>query len=167
MKLGDIANVGRGISTGNRALFIMTRRQARDHELENFVRPVLNSVRDFPKSGRAVVHDHPDRQVVLIVSARDCEQYTAVRTYLRDVVPRVSIVRTSPIAASYTGIPRFVENPDGLVITNSLYRVTPRHSMSTEQIRDLVARLNAAMGRRSPAQRAERWTPRQMESLEI
>lgn len=167
MKLGEIAHVDRGISTGNSALFIMTRARAHEYGLENFVRPVLNSVRDFPKSKPAVVHDHPDREVVLIASARDCAQHAALRAYLRGAVPRVAIVRTSPIAASYTGVPRFVENPDGLVITNSLYRVTPRPPMNKDEIHALVERLNTAMERRERARYAERWTPRQMESLEI
>lgn len=167
MKLGEIAHVDRGISTGNRKLFVMTRSEAEARGLEQFVRPVLNSAREFPKSGRAVVHDGPGREVVLLASTRDVGQHPALKTYLGDVVPRVAIARSAPIAATYTGVPRFVENPDDLVITNSLYRVTPRQPMSKEDIQKLVERLNAAMSKRPAARFAERWTPRQMESLEI
>lgn len=167
MKLGDIAHVDRGISTGNRKLFIMTRADAKARGFEQFVRPVLNSARDFPKTGPAVVHDSPGREVVLLASARDVEQHPALRKYLGAVLPRVAIARPAPIAATYTGVPRFVANPDGLVITNSLYRLTPRQSMSGEEIQNLVDRLNAAMAKRPASRFAERWTPRQMEALDI
>lgn len=167
MKLGELAHVDRGISTGNRKLFVMTRADAKARGLERFVRPVLNSAREFPREGRAVVHDGPARDVVLLASSRDVEEHSALREYLGNVVPRVAIARSAPIVATYTGVPRFVENPDGLVITNSLYRVTPRQPMSAQEIRELVERLNAAMSRRPPARFAERWTPRQLESIEV
>lgn len=167
MKLGEVAHVDRGISTGNRKVFVMTRAEAHARGLEQFVRPVLNSARDFPKTGRAVVHDGPGREVVLLASARDVEQHPALKKYLGDVVPRVAIARSAPIAATYTGVPRFVENPDDLVVTNSLYRVTPRQPMSKGEVQTLVERLNAAMAKRPSSRFAERWTPRQMEALEI
>ncbi len=167
MKIGEIAHVDRGISTGNRGLFIMTPAEARSRGVEKFVRPVLNSAREFPRSGRAAVYSNPDREVVLLASSRDCEEHAALRDYLGEVGPRVSIARTAPIAAAYTGVPRFVENPDGLIITNSLYRVTPRQPMTPKEIQDLVVRLNTAMASRPAPRNAERWTPRGMESLEI
>lgn len=167
MKLGDIARVDRGISTGNHKLFIMSRQDAAERGLDRFVRPVLNSAREIPKSGRAIVRDHPNREVVLLASARDVEDHAVLRNYLGDVAPRISMPRSAPIAVTYTGVPRFVENPDGLVITNSLYRVTPRHPMKQEEIAALVERLNTAMARRPTSGFAERWSPRQLESLEI
>lgn len=167
MKLGEIAHVDRGISTGNRKLFVMARSEAQARSLEQFVRPVLNSSRDFPKSGRAVVRDNPGREVVLLASVHDVEKHTALRDYLGNTVPRIATARTAPIVATYTGSPRFAENPDGLVVTNSLYRVTPRQPMSTLEIQELVKRLNAAMSRRPASLTGERWTPRQMEDLEI
>jgi CBS domain-containing protein len=169
MKLGEIARVARGVVTGNRALFVMSRDAAKERNLEQFARPMLGSVRELPRSGTPVVHDIPEREVVIIASAHDVETNASLKAYLGDVAPRVATAKGPPIVATYVGIPRFVANPDGLVVTNSFYTVTPRQPMSAKEVASLVERLNAAAIKAAPKgkQYAERHTPRQMETLEI
>jgi hypothetical protein len=167
VKLGEIARVARGVVTGNRALYIMTREEAKERGLERFVKPVLGGSGAFPKSGKPVVRDIPTRQVLLVASTRDVAEFPTLRDYLGDVSPKVATVRIAPIAATYVGVPRFVANPDGMVITNSLYTVTPREEMSAKEIVVLVERLNAATARLPTPSSAARYTPRTLESLEI
>lgn len=167
MKLGELARVARGVVTGNRSLFIMSRAQARERGIEAFAKPILGGSREFPKEGKAVVHDAADREVVIIATRRDVEQDANLRAYLGEVPPKLASVRPAPIAASYVGTPRFVANPDALVITNSLYTLTPRKDMSPKEILALVERLNAAMARRPKTRFADRFTPRELEQIEI
>lgn len=167
MKLGEIVRVARGVVTGNSKLFIMTRSEASERKLDRFVRPVLGGSSAFPKDGKPIVHDSPERKVVLIAGAHEISEFPALRSYLGDNAPRLATVRIAPIAVTYVGAPRFVANPDGLVITNALYTVTPRQSMSPKEILTLVERLNAGM-KKLPQQRfAERYTPRSLEAIEI
>jgi hypothetical protein len=167
MKLGEIARVARGIVTGNRKLYIMTREEAKERDVEQFVKPVLGGSTAFPKTGKPVVRDSPDRHVLLVTSARDVNEFPALRAYLGDVAPKVASVRIAPIAATYVGVPRFVANPDGLVITNSLYTVTPRKKMTAKEIVALVEQLNAAMSKLPRALFGGRYTPRTLEAIEI
>lgn len=165
MTLGDVARVARGVATGNRSLFIMTREEAKQRGLERFARPILGSVRDFPRDGPYVVRDRADREVVIVASRRDVEEHASLRDYLDGVVPRLATVRPAPIAASYVGIPRFVANPDGLIITNALYTVTPRQNMGAQEVLALVERLNRAMSHRARGHSSDRFTPRQLEAI--
>ena len=167
MKLGEIARVARGIVTGNRSLYIMTRAEAKERGLEQFVKPVLGGATAFPKSGKPVVRDSPDRLVLVIATTRDVDDFPALRAHFGETSPKVASVRVAPIAATYVGVPRFVSNPDGLVITNSLYTVTPRKSMNQKDIAALVDRLNVAMARLPKKGYAGRYTPKSLEALEI
>lgn len=167
MKLGEIARVARGVVTGNRALYIMTRERAIERGLERFVKPALGGSTAFPKDGKPIVRDGPARQVLLVASARDVAAFSALRKYLGDVSPKVATARIAPIAAAYVGVPRFVANPDGMVITNSLFTVTPRQEMNAKEILALVERLNAAMLRLPTPMFAARYTPRTLEALEL
>ncbi len=167
MKLGEIARVARGVVTGNSKLYIMTRDEARERDLEAFVKPVLGGSTAFPKDGKPVVRDTLERRVILVANARDIQDFPALRAYLGDVAPRVASVRVAPIAATYVGVPRFVANPDGLVVTNSLFMVTPRQNMIAKDILALVERLNAATAKLRSSQLAARYTPRTLESLEV
>jgi hypothetical protein len=166
MKLGEIARVARGVVTGNSALYIMTREEAKERGLEAFVRPVLGGAAAFPKDGTAVVRDAPGRKVLLVANMRDLEEFAALRAYLGGATPRVASVRVAPIAATYVGAPRFVANPDGLVVTNSLFTVTPRHHVAPQDIQALVERLNSAAARIAPIPGA-RYTPRELEAIEV
>jgi hypothetical protein len=168
MKLGEIARVARGVVTGNHTLFIMSRDDAKERGIEQFVRPILGSVRDLPKSGTAVVRDGPMRSVVIVASARDVEEHAPLKAYLGDNAPRIATVKTPPIVVTYVGKPRFAANPDGLVVTNALFTVTPRQPMNAKEIASLVERLNAAAERVAKGQHySERRTPRQMEALDF
>ncbi|HEY8296517.1 MAG TPA: hypothetical protein VIG32_00630 [Candidatus Baltobacteraceae bacterium] len=170
MTLGEIARVARGVVTGNSKLFVMTRAKATEHGLEQFVKPVLGGSTAFPKNGIPVVRDGPDRHVLLVVSAADVDRFPALRAYLGGVAPKVVSPRFAPIAASYVGVPRFIANPDGLIITNSLYAVTPRQSMSAKDVVALVERLNettAKLSKPNATGAATRYTPRTLEALEI
>jgi hypothetical protein len=167
MKLGEIARVARGIVTGNHKLYVMTREEAKVRDLEQFVKPVLGGSVAFPKIGAPIVRDSPDRHVLLVASARDVNEFPALRAYLGGAAPRVATVRLAPIAATYVGVPRFVANPDGLVITNSLYTVTPRKKMTAEEIVSLVEQLNAAMSKLPKSLSGGRYTPRTLEAIEI
>lgn len=167
MKLGEIARVARGCVTGNRALFIMSRAEAQERGLERFVKPVLGGSAAFPKTGKPVVHDSPERKVLLIATKRDVEQFSALRAYLGDVQPKLASVKAAPIAATYVGTPRFVSNPDGLVITNSLYTVWPRENLAPKDILAFVEQLNAAMGKLPTTRFASRYTPRELEALPV
>jgi len=167
MKLGEIARVRRGVVTGNRALFVMTRTQAKERGIEVFVKPIVGGARDLPKSGAPVVRDGAHREVIIVASQRDVEQHSALRKYLAGSVPRIATVHPAPIAATYVGIPRFVANPDALVVTNALYAVTPRQSMNNKEILALVERLNASAARLQKGRFADRYSPRAMELLEI
>ena len=114
-----------------------------------------------------MVRDAPDREVIIVASQRDVEQHQALHRYLGDHNPRIATVRPAPIAATYVGVPRFVANPDALVITNALYAITPRQSMSNKEILTLVERLNASTAKLSQGQRAARYSPRALEALEF
>ena len=167
MKLGELARVARGVTTGNSALFIMTRAQARKVGIESFTRSVIRGSRSFPKDGPPIIYDNPEHEVIVIVSKRDVEEHPKLRAYLGDASPRLASVQTAPIAASYVGIPRFVANPDGLVITNGLFSVTPRQRMAAEEVSTLVERLNTAAARLGKPHGAQRFTPRSLEQIEI
>ena len=167
MKLGQIARVARGVVTGNRQLYIMMREQAKKRGLERFTKPVLGGSTAFPKAGDAVVHDTPERLVMLVASSRDVEEFATLRDYLAGASPKVATVRPAPIAASYVGIPRFVANPDGLVITNSLFTVTPRETLTPQEIVALVDRLNAAAAKLPKERYSSRYTPRSLEQMEV
>jgi hypothetical protein len=167
MKLGEIARVARGVVTGNRNVFIMTR--ARSHELgiEAFVKSILGGARDFPTGDSQEARDDESRNVVLLASRRDVEQHPKLKAYLGELEPKLASVRIAPIAATYVGIPRFVHNPDGLVITNALYTVTPRQNLSEKETLQLVHRLNSAMQKRKKTRFAERLNPRQFDLIEL
>lgn len=168
MKLGEIARVARGVVTGNRKLFVITREEAKNRGIERFCSPVLGgTMMTIPKDGKAVVRDSPDRHVIIIATQRDVEEFAPLREYLAGVKPRVATPRTAPIASTYTGVIRFVANPDGLVITNSLYTVKPRQPMTPKEIVALVERLNAASARIPKSRYSMRYTPRSLEQIEI
>jgi len=167
MKLGEIARVARGVVTGNRDVFIMSRDRARELGIETFVKPILGGARDLPKGESQVARDDETRSVVLLASRRDVEQHPKLKAYLGELEPRLASVRIAPIAATYVGIPRFVHNPDGLVITNALYTVTPRQNLSEKETLQLVDRLNRAMEKRKKTRFADRLTPRQFDAIEL
>lgn len=167
MTLGEIARVTRGVVTGNKALFIMSRTEAAERGLGAFVRPLMGGVASFPKDGKPVVRDSPDRKVILIASSHDLLSHEALRAYLGDVKPRLTNIRPAPIAVTYVGIPRFVANPDGLVVTNSLYTLTPRSNLSFKEVLALVERLNTATSTWKKPRYAHRYTPRELESIDF
>lgn len=102
-----------------------------------------------------------------VASRRDVEQHAGLRAYLAGVEPRVANARSAPIAATYVGTPRFVFNPDGLVITNSLYTVTPRQKLSDRETLELVDRLNRAAEQWPRTRFLQRLSPRQFEAVDI
>jgi hypothetical protein len=167
MKVGEIVRIARGVVTGNAALFIMTRARAKERGLEEFAKTIVAGKREFPTTGAQTIHDTPQRLVILIASRRDVEQHTGLREYLAGIEPKLSTVRPAPIAVSYIGTPRFVANPDGLLITNALYTGTPRQNMTPREVLALVERLNAAMKKRPKGPPAERFSPRQLEQIDI
>jgi hypothetical protein len=166
MKLGDIARVSRGIATGDRHRYIMTRAQALERGLHRFVRPVIVSARELPRKGDPIINDGPERFVVLVASKRDVEDYVALGKYLEGQSPRIASVHPPPIVVTYTGLPYFVANPDGLAVTNSLYCVRPRQALSRTDVLSLVVRLNAAAATLSEAP-AARYSPRELEALDV
>lgn len=167
MTVGDMVRIARGISTGNSSLYIMTRAEAKDRGIELFVKPLLGGAMTLPKDGQPVVRDHPDRKVVLMTSRRDVERHPAVAAYLGDAEPKFSQVQPAPIAVTYVGIPRFVANPDGLIITNSLFTATPRQNLGEKEILALVKKLNASTSNMQKGRFAQRYNPREMEALTI
>lgn len=167
MKLGEIARIARGVTTGNREIFIMSRTRARDLGIEAFVKSVLTGVRSIAKDGPQMARDNDRREVVLLASRRDVESHERLRAYLGEHRPRLANVRIAPIAATYTGIPRFISNPDGLVVTNALYTVTPRQDLTDNEVLMLVERLNRAMAGRKDGDFGRRMTPRQFDAIDI
>jgi hypothetical protein len=167
MKLGDVIRIARGVVTGNAALFIMTRAEAQRRDIEAFVKPILAGKREFPETGPSIVRDSPGRKVVLVASKRDVEQNANLAVYLAGVEPRLSAVRPAPMAVTYVGQPRFVANPDGLLITNALYTATPRQNMTPKEILDLVEHLNRAMTSQARPGFARRFSPRELEAVTI
>jgi hypothetical protein len=165
MKLGDIARVSRGIATGDSSVYIMTREQAKDRGLERFVRPVITSAREVPRTGDPVIRDNAGRHVVLIASRHDVDEYAVLSEYLGDRIPRIATVHPSPIAATYVGVPHFVANPDGLIVTNSLYCVRPRQSLSEAEVIELVGRLNTVAAN-LPRMAGIRYSPRALEAMD-
>jgi hypothetical protein len=145
----------------------MSRARARELEIESFVKPVMGGARDLPATAPFVVHDNPTREVILLASRRDVEQHAKLRMYLGAREPKLASVKLAPIAATYVGTPRFVYNPDGLVITNALYTVTPRQTLSAKETLQLVDRLNQAMEKRKKTRFADRLTPRQFDAIEL
>ena len=146
----------------------MTREKATEHNLLLFVKPVITSVRDLPQIGESVVKDVPALKVILRPSIHEINAHPEIRRYLGTAIPKAAVPRPStlaPIVATYVGIPRFVANPDGLIVTNALYKVIPRREMSQGETRSLVDRLNLAVANLPKPRYAERWTPKQMESL--
>ena len=170
LRLGEIARVSRGLSTGNALLYIMTREKAKTHKLLSFVRPIITSAREFPITGPAIVQDNPKVKVILLTNTNEINANPALQNYLGTAPPcRLSSSSTdaAPILATYVGIPRFVANPDSLLVNNSLYKVKPFKEMDPEEIRLLVDSLNLAVANLPKQRYAERWTPTQVESLVI
>jgi hypothetical protein len=167
MKLGQLVRVARGVVTGNAALFVITRAQAKEHGIEAFVKPILAGKREFPTSDPAVIRNSSDRMVMVIASQRDLEQNPELRAYLRDVRPKLATARPAPIAVNYVGRPRFIANPDGLLITNALYTATPLQNLTSAEILKLVERLNRAMEALPKTRFVTRFSPREMEQIEI
>lgn len=167
MRLGEIARVARGVVTGDAAHFIVSRAEAKRLGIESFTRPVLRSARETAKDRPAVVYDAPDREVIIIAAKRDIDQNPKLKEYLGEMRPRVANVRPSPIAVTYVGVPRFVANPDGLIVTNALFTVTPRKNMTSEDIVALVQRLNDAVSRFDSSGKGKRRSPREIEDIEI
>ena len=167
MKLGEMVRVARGVATGNRSLFIMTRAEAKERGIEGFVKPILGSARGLPQDEVPVVHDDPSREVILVASRRDVEQHQKLRAYLGEAIPRIASVHPAPIAVTYVGTPRFIANPDGLVVTNALFTAAPRQNMTPKEVLALVKRLNAAMSNLPKPHYTERRSPRAIEALEL
>lgn len=166
MRLGDLARVSRGIATGSRKLYVMTRAEAKERNLERFVRPALVSARELPRWGDPVIRDTSTLNVVLLASKRDIEEYPTLSEYLGDSIPRIASVHASPVISTYTGVPYFVANPDGLIVTNALYCVRPRQSLGDSEIFDLVLRLNDAAAK-LPRTTGARYSPRALEKLNL
>lgn len=167
MKLGHLVRIARGVVTGNASLFIITRSQAKEHGIEAFVKPILAGKREFPPSGTPIVRNSADRMVMLIASQRDVERNIKLEAYLGDVKPKLATARPAPIAVNYVGRPRFIANPDGLLITNALYTATPLQNMSSAEVLKLVERLNRAMESLPTTRFVTRFSPRAMEQIEI
>ena len=144
----------------------MTRAQAGERGLEAFVRPVIASARDLPRADAPIVRDSQNKLVVLIASKRDVEAHQHLREYLGSRVPRIAAVNPPPIATTYVGVPYFVANPDGLVVTNSLYCVRPRQILSNSEVLSLVARLNSAAAKLTKKP-GLRYSPRSLEGLDF
>lgn len=167
MKLGDIARVSRGIVTGDRKTFVMTRDEARARGVENFVHPIIDGARDMPSAEHAVIVNTTSRLVVLLATPNDVATTPALKEYLREKLPKVSSFKPSPIVATYVGPPRFAENPENLVVLNSLYCVRPKRQLSAKELAELVRRLNAASARLPANRFASRRSPSDFNALEI
>lgn len=165
MKLGELVRVNRGVATGNAGLFVMSRKLATERHIEAFVRPVISGASEVKAAD--VIHDHPDRSVVLLATPRDVEAHPALGAYLNGTIPRVGSTGPSPIVATYVGVPHFAANPDELVVLNNLFRVTPRVALRPKELFELVARLNHAARAWKTNVHTNRWTPSEFHVLDV
>jgi len=99
-RLGEVARVSRGVVTGNSALFIMTRDQAKGRGIEAFTKPVLGGSRAFPKNGPPVIRDNLMNDVVIVASRRDVDDYPKLKDYLGDAASPASTPRISAWACA-------------------------------------------------------------------
>ncbi len=167
MKLGEIAHVSRGIVTGDRKVFVMTRDDAKERGIEAFVHPIVDGAREIPNSAHPVISSNSSRLVVLLATPNDVATIPALKAYLGDRTPKVSSFKPSPIVVTYVGAPRFAENPENLVVLNSLYCVRPKKQLTPKELTELVQRLNT-MSARLPVDRlASRRSPSDFDAFDI
>jgi hypothetical protein len=141
--LGNIARVHRGLVTGANEFFVMSRDEARQRGLSDWVRPAITRATEI-LGADGVIHDSPDLRVVLDLP-RDFSRtaHAAVDAYLsageRDGVDQryitmhrrhwwnIEVGFPAPIVASYMArqAPKFARNPDGLALLNIGHGIYP------------------------------------------
>jgi hypothetical protein len=167
MKLGEIAHISRGIVTGDRKVFVMTRDEAATRGIEAFVYPIIDGAREIPDAEQPSLSDNPSRLVVLLATRTDVEATPALKAYLDEKRPKVASFKPSPIVVTYVGTPRFAGNLENLVVLNSLYCVRPKKQLTAKQIMELVRNLNAVCARLTVSRFAQRRSPSDFNALEI
>ncbi len=187
-RLGDLAHVHRGFATGDNSFFLMTRDEAHERGLSDWVRPAITSAAEI-LTAEGVIRDNPSMRVVLDLPATlDRSSHPAVDAYLalgetkgldrrylashRKPWYRIGPVRPAPIVVSYMArqAPRFAANPDGLALLNIGHGVFPTADMTADQSRKLVDTLNSVREQfvgngRTYYGGLEKFEPREVEAL--
>lgn len=167
LNLGGYARVSRGITTGNKKLFVMTLAGAKKRGVERFVRPILDGSASVPRHAPFNVIQSEQRHVVILATPEDVASNKALSDYLRGVKPRVAAFEAAPIVATFVGIPRFAANLDDFVVPNTLYCIRPREKWSHAEILASVELLNAAAKHAFGARSALRLSPSELAAMEI
>lgn len=189
VRLGDVVRVSRGVATGSNAYFVMAKERACALGIERYTLPVLHRAHQVLRSGGCV--SAVDTRAVLLDPAADtdlqCPENESLSAYIlagermgvgtsylashRKPWWRVNS-KAAPIVATYMTrqAPAFALNPDGLRILNVIHGLYPRITLSNEQLRGLVAYLNAnrssfrGLGRTYQGG-LEKFEPSEMEAL--
>jgi hypothetical protein len=188
--LGNIARVHRGLVTGANQFFVMSRDEARQRGLSDWVRPAITRATEILGAG-GVIYDSPALRVVLdLPTGFDRTAHPAVNAYLakgeRDGVDQryitmhrrrwwsIEVGRPAPIVASYMArqAPRFARNPDGLALLNIGHGIYPTTITTDEGLQKLSNALNGARDRFAGSGRTyhgglEKFEPREMEALPL
>jgi SAM-dependent methyltransferase len=164
--IGDLFHVSRGTATGSNAYFVMTAAEAKERGLERLVVPVVNRAEQIMNAGGSLSKGAAGKVVLDIPRSFDRKLAPRVDAYLalgerpgadgllvsagsnaQKRTPWFSIgLVKPPIVATYMARrpPVFALNPDGLGVLNIAIGITPRVPMTPEQMREVVAALNAA-----------------------
>lgn len=164
VRLGDFATVHRGVVTGRNRFYVMSRGEAEDRGLSNFVRPVLTSAQDVLQS-RGVIHASavnkvvlaPERNVALeladsaplLLYLEEGERLGVPSTYIcshRRPWWYIGARQPPPIVSTYMArqAPAFALNPDGLLILNVIHGIYPKEPLDPAALEQLVGILNSA-----------------------
>jgi methylase of polypeptide subunit release factors len=190
-RLGDVVRVSRGAVTGCNRFFLLAKSDVDRLRLADYVVPVVRSAQevleaqgalrssqgrcfllDPPKETRLELPEHERLRSYLALGERDGYSNRYICTHRK---PWWHVgAKTPPIVATYMARqpPAFAHNPQKLAIVNVLHGLYPRVFMDRQQLKNLVAYLNAHRDRLRGAGRTyhgglEKFEPSEMEAFEI
>jgi hypothetical protein len=190
-RLGDVVRVSRGAVTGCNRFFLLAKKDVDRLGLADYVVPVVRSAQevleaqgslqssrercfllDPPKETRVDLPEHERLRSYLALGKRLGYSNRYICTHRK---PWWHVgAKTPPIVATYMARqpPAFAHNPQKLAIVNVLHGLYPRVFMDRQQLKNLVAYLNAHRDRLRGAGRTyhgglEKFEPGEMEAFEI
>jgi hypothetical protein len=192
VRLRDIVAVHRGAVTGANDFFLMSRREAEERGLQEFVRPVVSSAQEVFSSGGCVRAAKLRR--VILVPPRDVDLESSACTPLREYLEygqsigvdkryvcshrrpwwHIGLRKAPPMIATYMArqAPAFATNPDGAFIVNVLHGLFPRAPLGQKQLSQIVLTLNSMRAEFAFAGRTyhgglQKFEPGEMEELPV
>lgn len=191
LRLGDVVRVSRGAVTGCNRFFLLAKEDVDRLALAEYVVPVVSSAKEVLEA-EGVLRLNPAGYYLLDPpkgTRLELREHKPLRLYLasggRQGIPEGYIcshrnpwwhvgAKRPPIVSTYMARqpPAFALNPHRLAIINVAHGLYPRIHMEKNQIKSLVACLNACRGSLRGAGRTyhgglEKFEPGEMEALQI